>query len=111
MKGVLANVTLALAALSACAAEPKVGCTIAFRDGYGPQQYQSNAHFKRRPVVEAMAKDGLDVCLYNGWGKAEPVASLRQFNCISVRAIWSPSTPAGTTSIPTPWSISARLRA
>lgn len=82
MKGVLANVTLALAALSACAAEPKVGCTIAFRGGYGPQQYQSNAHFKRRPVVEAMAKDGLDVCLYNGWGKADPVASLRQFNCI-----------------------------
>ena len=64
-------------------AVPRVGVTIALRTGYGSQQYLSNAQFKTRPVAERMAKDGIDLCWYEGWKKGtDPVESLRQFNGI-----------------------------
>ena len=64
-------------------AKGKVGVTIAFRDGYGSQQYVSNAAFKSRPVAEDMAKQGIDLCYYAGWRTAKsPLESLKQFNAI-----------------------------
>jgi len=86
---------LAVVGLSALAAEPKIGCTIAFSDYHG--LYRSNAFFRERPVAVQMIKDGIDLCLYNGWGgekekvrsKSEEgrsvdvaVRSLKQFNAI-----------------------------
>ena len=72
-----------MATCAAFGAVPKVGVTIALRSGYGPQQYLSNAMFKTRPVAEQMAKDGIDLCWYEGWKKgADPAESLRQFNCV-----------------------------
>jgi len=38
--------------------------------------------FKTRPIVRELAKDGLDVCWYDGWQKRQAVESLRQFNAI-----------------------------
>ena len=95
MKNVLAGVLLS-AAFAAIGAEPRVGVTIALRNGFGHQQYISNAHFKTRPVVRELAKEGLDLCWYEGWGKGEgerrkekggesadaAVNSLKQFNAI-----------------------------
>ena len=47
-----------------------------------PQQYIRNSFFKTRPVVEELAKAGLDVCWYDGWQKRDAAESLRQFNAI-----------------------------
>ena len=72
----------ALSALLPSAAAPKVGVTIALRTGYGSQQYLSNARFRTRPVAEQMAKDGIDLCWYEGWKKGDSLRSLKQFNCL-----------------------------
>lgn len=61
-------------------ADPKVGCTISLVDS--PLYYRSNAFFRERPIAVQMIKDGIDLCLYNGWAKADPVASLKQFNAL-----------------------------
>ena len=79
--------------LAAVAAEPKIGTTIALRNGYGHEQYISNAFFKERPIAEELAKEGIDLCWYEGWGKGRSkskdegeqrnaVSSLKQFNAI-----------------------------
>lgn len=65
-----------------CAAEPKVGCTIAFRSGYGHQTYISNAAFKGRPIAVEMDKEGIDLCWYAGRGQDAWMKSLTQFNAI-----------------------------
>lgn len=63
--------------LSVAGAEPRIGCTVALRGGMSPQQYIRNSFFKTRPVVEELAKAGLDVCWYDG-----ALGSLKQFNAI-----------------------------
>ena len=85
LAGLLAGTFSELPAASAggTGAKGKVGVTIAFRDGYGSQQYVSNAAFKSRPVAEDMAKQGIDLCYYAGWRTAKsPLESLKQFNAI-----------------------------
>ena len=66
MKGLVTAALAALATPALCAVVPKVGVTVALRSGYGPQQYISNAAFKSRPIVEEMAKCGVDLCWYEG---------------------------------------------
>jgi len=81
MNKLLVSILFAVVTLGlADAAQPKVGCTIALSDHHS--NYRSNAFFRQRPVSVQMIKDGIDLCLYNGWGKSDPVTSLKQFNAI-----------------------------
>lgn len=75
-------ITAMIALLSAVtlAADPKVGCTISFIDNHN--MYRNNSLFRTRPIAEQMIKDGVDLCLYKGWGNGDAVKSLKQFNAI-----------------------------
>ena len=71
-----------VALCSMCAAAPKVGVTVSFRDSVW-MPYLSDAFFKERPVCADMAKAGLDPCWYVGWKKGEdPLQSLKQFHVL-----------------------------
>ena len=94
MKRMVMMGLFAAVGLSALAGEmPKIGVTLALKSGYGSEMYISNAFFKKRPIVEEMAKAGLDLCWCEGWGKDQSkskdegerqnaVSSLKQFNAI-----------------------------
>ena len=82
MERMMKEITTVVVIAASCVAfaNPKVGCTISFIGDHG--YYRSNAFFRERPIAEQMIKDGIDLCLYNGWGKADAVKSLKQFNAV-----------------------------
>jgi hypothetical protein len=58
----------------------KVGTTISFMDSLNT--YRSQKHFAGRPITRELATHHLELCVYNGPGEQDFVASLKQFNTI-----------------------------
>lgn len=81
MKNTLIAVFAAALAAVTFGGTPKIGVSVALKhDAWMP--YLSDAFFKERPICVDMAKAGLDPCWYVGWGKDDPVKSLKRFNAL-----------------------------
>ena len=77
----IAAIAMIASAASSFAAVPKIGVSVALKNNQW-MPYLSDAFFKERPVCIDMSKAGLDPCWYIGWGKGDPLQSLKQFNAL-----------------------------